>query len=556
MRPSASIFSTKLLGLLAALAAAALPGVARAQDAAAENPSGAPITTVDKYDFLPAESLPPVKGVSGYEWNKENPVVKFPINVWIGWAPIIAANNGFAPNKDSVFFKKYGFQVELAVIDDPIQARDTFAAGKSHILWGTLDMMALFAPELAKDSRSALRIFQQIDWSNGGDGVVARNGIKSVNDLKPKAGKKRVIALAQQSPSHYYILSLLYYAGIDPGEVEFKFTGNAFQAAAAFLNDKSIDACVTWSPDIYNLADEKKSGLKDVALISTTKDAKRVIADVWAARADFAKDHPEVIDGLVRGIFEGMDMLKKDPKAVARLVEKGFGLKEGEAEGMFGDAHQTNCGENVEFFLNKNNPTNFEMTWNAIANIYGRAGYLDPKTLPAWNQVAIPQVIDSVQPDFQHQKNEYAETFAPVAVDFDPSKKKEILTRVVRIHFAPNVSDVDTGYDPNADKIVEEIGRMAAQFGESTIVVEGHADRSKYDEAKALGEAYLAKHAEKVRKLSEARAQGVIAAILKKFPDFAKQKDKFVARGVGWEKPLANDALSRRCEVRVLSPEE
>ena len=549
--------SAGLTALATTLALALAPALrGQDKDHPAENPAGKAITTTDKYEFMPAESLPPVKGVSNYEWDKANPIVKFPINVWIGWAPIIAANGGTAANKDSVFFKKYGFQVELPIIDNPIAARDAFAAGKSHVLWGTLDMMALFAPELAKDSRSAIRIFQQVDWSNGGDGVVARNGIKSINDLKPAAGKKRTIALAQQSPSHYYVLSLLYYAGIDPNDIDWRFTGDAFQAAAAFAADKTIDCCVSWSPDIYKLADPKASGLKDVALISSTKDAKRIIADVWASRADFANDHPEVMEGLVRGIFDGMDVLKKDPKAVARLVEKAFNLKQGEAEDMFGDAHQTNCAENLNFLTNRNNPTNFEATWNAISSIYGRAGLLDPKTLPKWYTVADPRLLEAVAGDYKHHKDEYKETFAPVAVDFDPSKKKAILTRVVRINFAPNIANVDTGYDPNADKVVEEVARMASQFGESTIVIEGHADRSKFEEAKALGDGYLKKHAQKVKDLSEARAKGVMAALIKKYPEFEKQKDKFFAQGSGWERPLANDALSRRVEIRVLPPEK
>ncbi|HMM61885.1 MAG TPA: hypothetical protein PKC25_17340, partial [Candidatus Rifleibacterium sp.] len=92
-------------------------------------------------------------------WDEANKVVVFPINVWFGWLPIIAANNGFEPNEESVFFKKYGFKVNLKLIDDPIVARDAFAAGESHILWGTLDMIALFAPGLMKDSRTAPRIF-------------------------------------------------------------------------------------------------------------------------------------------------------------------------------------------------------------------------------------------------------------------------------------------------------------------------------------------------------------------------------------------------------------
>ena len=78
------------------------------------------------------------------------------------------------PNDQSVFLKKHGFYVRLDIVDDPVKARDLFAAGKSHVLWGTLDMIALFAPELVKDSRTVPVVCQQVNWSAGGDGVVAR----------------------------------------------------------------------------------------------------------------------------------------------------------------------------------------------------------------------------------------------------------------------------------------------------------------------------------------------------------------------------------------------
>src|SRR5438105_1552437 len=94
--------------------------------------------------------IPPGTGTSDYVKNtKEGKlVVEFPINVWPGWAPIIVANAGLEPNDQSVFAKKYGFFVRLSIVDDPVKARDLFASGQSHILWGTLDMIALFAPEL------------------------------------------------------------------------------------------------------------------------------------------------------------------------------------------------------------------------------------------------------------------------------------------------------------------------------------------------------------------------------------------------------------------------
>jgi hypothetical protein len=95
-----------------------------------ESPDSAGVTTVQEYTYVPRETLPPVTGTSGYKWNENDKVVVFPINVWFGWLPIIAANNGFSPNEESVFFKKYGFKVNLKLIDDPITARDAFASGE------------------------------------------------------------------------------------------------------------------------------------------------------------------------------------------------------------------------------------------------------------------------------------------------------------------------------------------------------------------------------------------------------------------------------------------
>src|SRR5689334_20239276 len=70
--------------------------------------------------------IPAVSGVSDYaKATKDGKlVVEFPINVWPGWAPIIVANAGMEPSDQSVFFKKHGFYVRLAIVDDPVKARD------------------------------------------------------------------------------------------------------------------------------------------------------------------------------------------------------------------------------------------------------------------------------------------------------------------------------------------------------------------------------------------------------------------------------------------------
>ena len=203
----------------------------------AEKPDNSGITTVKEYNYVPSAKLPEVKGISSYQPMADR-TVRFAINVWAGWGPIIYANNGFKPGK---MWKTPGgkdFKVELVLIDDPVAMRDAYAAGTLHVGWATLDMVPLFLEGLRKDSRVMPRIYQQVDWSNGGDGIVVREAIKTMSDLRGKT-----VVLAQNSPSHFFALNALINAGVQPAEVEFKFTQDAFQAAAAFNADKRLAGC-------------------------------------------------------------------------------------------------------------------------------------------------------------------------------------------------------------------------------------------------------------------------------------------------------------------------
>ncbi|MGA9923579.1 MAG: hypothetical protein WBQ29_09255, partial [Isosphaeraceae bacterium] len=201
---------------------------------AAESTDSTSPTTVKEYNFKPAEKLPPVKGVAAYKPLKDN-TVRFALNVWAGWAPIVLANNGFQAGQEWKTADGKPFKVDLVLIDNPVQMRDAYAAGEVHIGWATLDMVPLFLESFVdpqgnpRDSRIMPRIYQQVDFSNGGDGVVVRENIKTVADLR---GKKLV--LAQNSPSHYFALNMLVSGGVQPSEVNMVFTEDAFQAAAAF----------------------------------------------------------------------------------------------------------------------------------------------------------------------------------------------------------------------------------------------------------------------------------------------------------------------------------
>jgi len=517
-------------------------------DGGAEAPDSAGITTVKEYAYVPSQRLPDVKGVSNYSAMNAR-TVRFAINVWAGWAPIVYANGGFKPGKLWQVPGGQPFKVELVLIDDPVSMRDAYAAGDVHIGWATVDMLPLLLESLQKDSRVMPRIFQQVDWSNGGDGIVVRNSIKTASDLRGKT-----VVLAQNSPSHFFALNVLINSGVEPAEVDFRFTNTAFEAAAAFNADKKIAGVVSWAPDIYNLSD-----IKGNKLLVSTATANKLIADVWFARADFAKDNPDIMEGLVRGIFDAMVELdaQEAKQKVATWLAEGYSLPPADALSMLPDAHWTNYAENREFFLNRNNPTNFERTFNTAYVLYRKIGAVS-------SRVNFDQLVDfsvlqklSSEAKYANQQSSYGINFAPMSASAIQSESPEILTKTVVIHFFPNSWDlfkkvvkdkngksVEEMYDPNVDFVLEEIGKLAGSYGAARIVIEGHTDGSMRGQVPDSA----------VRELSTNRATSVKSELLRKFPTM--DPNQFSAVGMGWSRPADisdadNQAKNRRVEVKV-----
>jgi NitT/TauT family transport system substrate-binding protein len=525
----------------------------------AEAPDDASLTTFKEYDkiqFQDATRMPPVNGVSNYAALTDN-TVTFALNVWAGWAPIILANNGFDAGKVWTGPDGKTFKVKLTLIDDPIAMRDAYAAGQVHVGWATVDMLPLFLEQLKRDSRTMPRVYQQIDYSFGGDGIVCRNAIRTVADIRGKS-----IVLAQNSPSHYFALNTLISGGLQPGDVTWKFTQDAFQAAAAFNADRRIACAVSWSPDIYNLANA--SGNK---MLVNTQTANKLIADTWFLRADVAKDHPYLAEGLMRGIFDAMIQLESQAgkQSAARLMAKGYSLPEADALAMLADAHNTNVAENREFFLNANNPANFQRTFETAYFLYRKTGAL------SGNPVAFDQIFDGSvlsklvkDPKYANQKDTYQIQFVPTTALAVQAESSEILTKAVVIQFYPNSDSIfkqitktvdgktiSEMYDPNVSNVVEEVGRLSGQYGAARIVIEGHTDGSMRNSGSVT--------AADVQELSLRRANAVKEALVRKFPSL--NPNQFSTNGLGWDRPAdANDAgnhaRNRRVEIKVYPIEQ
>jgi hypothetical protein len=292
-------------------------------------------------------------------------------------------------------------------------------------------------------------------------------------------------------------------------------------------------------------------------MLVNTQTANKLIADVWFARADFARDNPEIVESLVRGILDATEELKADDKkqSVAKMMDDFYGLPPGSASGMLGDAHWTNYAENRDFFLNQNNPTNFERTYNTAYLLYRAIRAVDTKV--EFDNIMDFSVMKKLggETKYAEQKNEYEFKFTPTS-GIDVNVESAVLTKTVTINFFPNSYDVfhkmtkdgkQAYYDPNVEITIEEIAKLAGQFGAARIHISGHTDASM----KGVADESL------VRELSLRRANSVKEALVNRFK---MNPNQFVVAGYGWDKPADkkdpdNHAKNRRVEVKVVPAE-
>ena len=350
-------------------------------------------------------------------------------------------------------------------------------------------------------------------------------------------------------------MSLLIDAGIDPAEIDFRWAADAPAAAKIFVQDKSFDAFVGWSPDIYTVSEL----LKDTRLVVSTDSANHLIADVWAVRNDFFRDHPDIIANLVRGIFEGMDMVRKNVPNAANLMAAAYKLPVEDCTNMIGkdggvvegDAHLTNYRENANFFLDPMNPSNFEVVWNRATTIYKSLGAIATPVPSA--KVKAAQVLARMSEEYKEVRDLAQPSFKPGAIFKNAeAESNEILTKSVIITFPPNKTTLDTAYDATIPQLLEEIGKLAGSFGNAYIVIEGNTDASR----KGVVPADL------VRQLSYDRADSVRKSILEKYKF---DPNKFKVIGNGWDNPVVgmtdasnadHNKKNRRVEVKVFPLEK
>lgn len=235
---------------------------------------------------------------------------------WPGYAGGILANGGFEVNPESIYTKKYGLPVRFVLIEDIDARGKAFAKGGPDgvdVVWSTVDFWANELPNFITGGIEG-RAFLHVDWSRGGDAIVANERIRTVEQLKNKK-----IALVQFTPSHWLLENALRWSDLSESDIEairsnLIFTQDVPTARSTFVAGHA-DAAVVWEPDVKQAL--KKSGAH---ILVSSRDYPELIADVMVAQERFIKEHPKAIEAFVRGWLDGVRDAKKNPELAARVL--------------------------------------------------------------------------------------------------------------------------------------------------------------------------------------------------------------------------------------------
>ena len=335
------------------------------------------------------------------------------------------------------------------------------------------------------------------------------------------------------------------------GQLGLVFYEDAFVACDAYQHELGrsrprLNGCVGWTPR----TDEVVEASNGAAKVLVSNRNLLVIADVLAVNKGFARQHPDMVQGLVHGLLEGNRLLRDQPGSHLAVVAKAFGWTEDEARDELSRVHLANLPENRAFFA------------GTIDSAGSFGGIFQSSVLAYGSVIKNPadpaRFVDTSFLDALAKKGLYADqkiAIAPIrttaqgALEGDP-----LLSKDIRFFFEPNSAVLDEHAAQNVEYLAT-IKRFLQVSPGSTVLLRGHVDNQRVPEFRQQGGEQLVKSmALKAMELSRQRALAVSDALRERHPDLDASRIEVVGRG--WEEPAGSDSdQNRRVEVQWFTVE-
>jgi NitT/TauT family transport system substrate-binding protein len=244
---------------------------------------------------------------------------------WPGTLPMLIA-------KERGYFEDYGLQVVM-------KEEESNSAMLSDLADGSIDIASDITANDAVLQTSKGRPWQIVaveDASIGGDGIVSRQDIASVRNLK---GKR--VAAEKGTFEELLLYAALKAEGLSLKDVTIVDLG-AHDAAAAFIRQE-VDAAVAYEPALSQAVDEGNG-----RLLFTTADAPNLILDTVVVRQPVIDAAPEKITAALRAFFDGVAFLKDHPTEAYAIGAQYFRMPAADVATYVRRMHLFDLADNVQ----------------------------------------------------------------------------------------------------------------------------------------------------------------------------------------------------------------
>jgi NitT/TauT family transport system substrate-binding protein len=228
---------------------------------------------------------------------------------WIGYGPIyVAAANGY--------YRKYGPNVHLVTFSD-----NSLMPGA--VQGGELDASALtFDQVIIADCRGlTLKVVMPVDYSAGGDAIVASSAVRSLQDLKGHN-----VAYQPGTTSEFLLGYALGTVGLS--ERDIRSVTSTPEGVPAMMASHAVEVGVTYEPNVSTVLN-LDGGRRFHALL-TSREARGMITDVFAVTDRTIAMNPKLIEGLMRGTLDGLTFMHSNPQQAAAIISKALEISPAE----------------------------------------------------------------------------------------------------------------------------------------------------------------------------------------------------------------------------------
>ncbi len=450
--------------------------------------------------------------------------VRVRVNIWVGCVPGLVANGGLDTQPGSIFDQK-GLKVEFKIIDDWTEGAAALATGNVDVMLTTVDVFAKDYFQFS-EKKFPTQTVLMVDWSRGADGIIARQGINSIEDL---AGK--VVAFPEFTPSHFLLHNALKQSGLASAQISeilsrAVHTKDGIDSATIFGQQK-VDAAVAWDPDMSDAVGKRPGSKK----IFDTKVANKLIADILIVGEKYIQEQSPTLSKFLDGWLQGVEFIKQNPQRAYSLIGavKDFNIPADLAKIMLEGVKLADYSENSQFFALKGGLSDYANIFNMAQDTWRDLRVIKRSTDPL--KTVEPRFVKNLEAKYPQAAPEAAPTYTAPAKSATP-----IMTQQKSIYFETNSAQMS----PDSRVIVDEIGSFMRAYENTVVDIEGNTDSTGNREYNM--------------NLSRERAESVKSYLTGKYSFPASRIRTF---GNGPDKPLENNNTpegrekNRRTDIKV-----